>query len=128
MKRLLATVLTLAFLALTATAYAQIWRVTSRLGSRYSSQTTTGSCRVTRQSLLGTATIGCGLTGGTAVVRYPFKLRSGCGPTVSPTVDFLGTAPTVSTKSSDGTIGVAAHFSGQGHTVISLVSISYYCG
>jgi hypothetical protein len=128
MKRLLATLITLAFLAVTASAYAQVWRVSTRLGSRYSSTVTTGSCRVARQKLLGTATVTCGATGGTAVVNYPFALRSGCGPTVSPSVDFVGVAPSVSTKSSGGTVGVAARFNGSGRTIISLVSISYYCG
>jgi hypothetical protein len=128
MKRLFATIVTLAFLALTATAYAQVWRVSTRLGSKYGSEATTGSCTVTRQPLLGTATIGCGASGGTAVVRYPFTLRRGCGPSVSPTVDYLGGAPAVASKSSNGSVTVAARFSGQDRTVISMVSISYYCG
>jgi len=128
MKRLLATVITLALLAVTASAFAQTWHVSTRLGSRYGSTVTTGSCRVTRQSLLGTATINCGAAGGTAVVRYPFSLRAGCGPTVNPTVDFVGTSPVVSTKYSDGTVAVGVHRSGAGKTIISMVSISYYCG
>jgi hypothetical protein len=128
MKRVLVALITLSVLAVTASAFAQTWHVSTRLGSRYGSKTTTGSCRVTRQSLLGTATINCGATGGTAVVRYPFTLRAGCGPTVNPTIDFVGTAPDVSTKYADGTVSVGVHRSGAGKTIISLVSISYYCG
>jgi hypothetical protein len=128
MKRLLVALITLALLAVTASAFAQTWHVSTRLGSRYGSKATTGSCRVTRQSLLGTATISCGAAGGTAVVRYPFTLRAGCGPTVNPTVDSVGTTPGVSTTYSDGKVAVGVHRSGAGQTVISLVSISYYCG
>jgi hypothetical protein len=128
MKRLTAAVTTLAFLALAASAFGQIWHTSARLGSRYGSAATTGSCRVTRQSVLGTATIVCGSSGGTAAVRYPFTLRHGCGPSVSPTVDYLGGAPTVSATSSKGSVTVAARFSGQDRSVISLVTIAYYCG
>jgi hypothetical protein len=128
MKRLLAAVITLALRVVTASAFAQTWGVSTRPGSRYSSAAITGSCRVTRKLLLRTATVACGAAGGSAVVRYPFALRSGCGPTVNPVVDFSGTTPAVSAKYSDGTVGVAVRRSGQGKTVISLVSISYYCG
>jgi hypothetical protein len=128
MKRFLAILLTLAFLAVTTNAFGQVWRVSTRWGSRYSSEATTGNCGVTRQPILGTATISCGAGGGTAVVRYPFTLRSGCGPGVSPTVDFLGIVPTVSARFAKGTVSVAVHRAGKGKTVISTVSISYYCG
>jgi hypothetical protein len=128
MKRLTTAVITLAFLALTASAFAQTWSTSSRLGSKYGSQVTTGSCKVTRQPTLGTAMIVCGASGGTAAVRYPFTLRHGCGPSVSPTVDYLGSAPTVSARSANGSVTVAARFSGQDRTVISRVTIAYYCG
>jgi hypothetical protein len=126
-KRLLTAATMLALLAVTASAFAQTWSQSTRPGSRYSSAATTGSCHVIRQPQLRTATVACGAAGGSAVVRYPFAMRSGCGPTVNPTVDFSGITPTVSAKFSDGTVGVAVHRSGQGKTVISLVSISYYC-
>ena len=127
MKRLLAAVITLVLLVVTASAFAQTWSVSTRPGSRYSSAAITGSCRVTRQLLVRTATVSCGVAGGSAVVRYPFALRSGCGPTVNPTVDFTGTTPAVSAEYSDGTVSVAVRRSGQGRTVLSLVTVSYYC-
>src|SRR5690348_17002210 len=117
MRRLLTAILTLTLLAFAASAFAQTWHVSTRLGSRYGSAATTGSCVVTRQPLLGTATIGCGAAGGSAVVRYPFSLRSGCGPAVSPTVDYVGASPVVSAKFSDGSIAVALRRSGTGRTV-----------
>jgi hypothetical protein len=127
MRRLLTAILAFALLVFAASAFAQTWHVSTRLGSRYGSEATTGNCRVTRQPLLGTATIACGAAGGAAVVRYPFSMRSGCGPTVSPTVDFVGVTPVVSTKYSDGTVAVGVHRTGTGKTVISMVSVSYYC-
>jgi hypothetical protein len=128
MKRLIAPVITFAFLALAASAFAQIWHVSTRVGSRYTAPSTTGTCKVTNQPLFGTAEISCGAAGGSAVVHYPFTLRSGCGPTVSPTVDSLGATPRVSAKTADHKVDVAVRVSGRGKTFISLVSISYYCG
>jgi hypothetical protein len=126
MKRLTAAVITLAFLALTASAFAQIWNVSSRVGSRYTAPSTTGSCKVSSQPLLGTATIYC-RSDSSATVHYPFTLKQGCGPTVSPTVDWLGTQPGVSAKTTDRKVDVAVHVSGRARTVISLASISFYC-
>ena len=126
MKRRIAALTTLAFLALTASAFAQIWHVSTRLGSHYASPSASGSCRVTDQPLFGMASITCGATGA-AVVHYPFTLRPGCGPNVSPTVDFLGRTPNVSAKTSNHKVDVAVRVSGRGKTVVSLVSISYYC-
>src|SRR5438477_5725715 len=60
MKRLLITILTIAFLALAATAYAQQCGMTTRIGSNLASKATKGPCTVARSKLLGTATLHCG--------------------------------------------------------------------
>lgn len=130
MKRLLIPFITIAFLAFTAVAAAQTWYSSSRVGSAYANTTVTGTCQVSKLKLTQTAKVVCGLSGGTAVIRYGFPaLPAGCGPGVSPTVDSTGTnvwanAVTLST----GKIRVTLHVSGAGAlAVISRVTIAYYC-
>jgi len=127
MKRLLITILTIAFLALAATAYAQQCGMTTRIGSNLASKATKGPCTVARSTLLGTATLHCGYGAGFAVARYGFTLPSGCGPGVSAHVDATGT-PSVGVTSVNGKVQVSVRITGPSETaIVSLVSIRYYC-
>lgn len=132
MKRLLIPLVTIAFLAFTAVAVADQsgWYMSSKAGSSYGGAAVTGSCKVGKVALTKSARVVCGLSGGTAVLRYGFAaLPAGCGPGVSPSVDATGTNVGVTAaKLANGNIRVSLHVTGAGAlAVISRVSISYYC-
>jgi hypothetical protein len=129
MKRLLIPILTVAFLAFTAMAAAQGCYMSSKAGAAFGSAATTGTCGVSKVSLTKSAKVGCGLAGGGAAVRYGFTLNDGCGPSVSPTVDWVGTPPAVSVANvAPGKVRVTVRVSGAAATtVISRVTVSYYC-
>jgi hypothetical protein len=127
MKRLVITLVTIAFLTLTATAVAQECRMATRIGSAWASQTTTGGCTTARNKLLGTETLRCGAGSGAAVVRYGFKLPDGCGPGVTAHVDAAGHT-SVGVSSGDGKVRVAVRVTGPyASATVSMVSINYYC-
>jgi hypothetical protein len=129
MKRLLIPALVIAFLAFSAVAAAQCCRMSSQSGAAFASATKTGSCTVAKVKLTKSAKVVCGLAGGTAAIRWNFTLPDGCGPSVSPTVDTVGTRTAVSVATgSDGKVRVTARVTGAGAvSVISSVSIAYYC-
>ena len=130
MKRLLIPLITIAFLAFTAVAAAQTCYWSSKAGASYASAATTGSCKVGKVSLTKSAKVVCGLSGGTAVLRYVFApLPAGCGPGVSPTVDATGTNVTATAVAlAKGKVGVNVRVTGAGAlAVISRVTIAYYC-
>ena len=130
MKRLLIPLITIAFLAFTAVAAAQTWYSSSKVGAAYGSAAVTGTCTVTKVKLTQSAKVVCGLSGGTAVIRYGFpSLPAGCGPGVSPTVDSTGTnvSATAATLST-GKVRVTLRVTGAGAlAVVSQVTIAYYC-
>src|SRR5438067_1837443 len=127
MKRLILALVTIAFLTLAATAVAQECRMATRMGSAWASQSATGGCSTARNKLLGTATLRCGGSAGTALARYAYKLPAGCGPGVSAHVDATGNS-TVSASSSDGKVHVTVRVTGPYvAATISMVTISYYC-
>jgi len=130
MKRLLIPLITIAFLAFTAAAAAQTWYSSSKLGASYSGAAVTGTCKVSKVSLTKSAKVACGLSGGTALIKYGFPaLPAGCGPGVSPTVDATGTnvSATAATLST-GKIRVTLRVTGAAAlAVISRVTIQYYC-
>jgi hypothetical protein len=129
MKRLLIPLVAIAFLGLTAVAAAQTYYMSSRAGSAYGGTTVTGSCKVGKISATKSAKVVCGLSGGSAVLRYAFAaLPAGCGPGVSPTVDATGTNVSAAAAPSSGKIRVSVRVTGAGAlAVISRVTIQSYC-
>jgi hypothetical protein len=124
MKRLLAPILTIALLAFCASAYA--CDMTVHAGSAFSAPTATGNCSVSK--VLKTASLSCGSGSGAATVVYAFKLPDGCGPSVSPHVDWTGAKPGVAVKTIRSSVRVTVRLSGPSRsTLISMVSISYLC-
>ncbi len=131
MKRLLIPLVMIAFLAFTAVAMAgttqEMW---SKAGSSYSGAAVTGTCKVSKVSLTKSAKVLCGLSGGTAVIRYGFpELPAGCGPGVSPVVDATGTNVSATAATlAIGKVRVTVRVTGAAAlAVISRVTIQYYC-
>jgi hypothetical protein len=129
MKRLLIPLITIAFLAFTAVAAAQTWDSSSKVGSAYGSTAVTGTCKVSKVKLTQSAKVVCGLSGGTAVIRYGFALPAGCGPSVSPNVDYTGANVSYGAATlTAGKVRVTVRVTGAAAlAVISRVTIQYYC-
>jgi hypothetical protein len=128
MKRLVALTLAGLALALPATALASHSETLTRLGSGYSSKSATGSCTVTRSTLLGTATLRCSGSTGSAIARYTFKLPADYSGSISPHVDTLIGSPRVGvSKPVAGVVRVTVRTSGPSRVVVAMVSASYYC-
>ena len=127
MKRLLVFLLAGTALAVPATALATHCETRSRLGSSFVSKAVSGSCTVSRSTLLGTATLRCSDSSSTALVRYAFTLPEGCTGTPSAHVDASGSYRVGVTKPTATSARLTVRTGVTGKVVISMASISLYC-
>ena len=122
--KILIPLLAMAALALPATAMAMQYAPTYT-GNKFASKTQTGACSA--KKVLTTAVLRCTGTG-SVTVRYPFKLKDGCGPSVMPSVVAVGDPFTYGARQGkDGAVQVWVRISGQGRLTISTVTLRYYC-
>jgi len=125
--KILIPLLVIASLALPATAMALQYQqyAPTYTGNKYAAKTQTGTCQARRE--LTTAVLRCSGTG-SVTVRYPFKLKSGCGPSVMPSVVALGDAYTYGARqTATGTVQVWVRIAGQARLTISTVTLRYLC-
>jgi hypothetical protein len=122
--KILIPLLALVALALPATAMAMQYAPTYT-GNKYASKTQSGTCSA--RKVLTTAVLRCAGSG-TVTVRYPFKLKAGCGPSVMASVVATGDSFTYGTRQgANGVIGVWVRLAGQARLTISTVTLRYYC-
>jgi hypothetical protein len=122
--KILISLLALAALAVPATAMAMQCAPTVT-GNKFASKTQTGTCAA--RKVLSTAVMRCSGTG-SATVRYPFKLKAGCGPSVMPSVVAAGGPFDSGTRvSADGTVQLWVRIAGQTRLTVSTVTLRYYC-
>jgi Na+/melibiose symporter-like transporter len=122
--KLLIPLLVLVALALPATAMAMMYAPTFT-GNKFGSKTVTGACGA--QKVLTTAVLRC--TGpGSATVRYAFGLKAGCGPSVTPSVVWVGDQPSYGTYvRKTGGVVLWVRTSGASRVTISTVTLRYLC-
>ena len=122
--KLLIPLLAMVALALPATAMAMMYAPTYT-GNKFASKTVTGACGA--RKVLTTAVLRC--TGaGSVTVRYAFGLKAGCGPSVTPSVVWLGDQPTYGTNlRKTGGVVLWVRTSGESKVTISTVTLRYLC-
>jgi hypothetical protein len=122
--KILIPLLTVVALALPAAAMAGLL-VPTKTGNMFASKTQSGTC--VAKKVLTTAVLRCSGSGA-VTVRYPFKLQAGCQPNVTPSVDWMGDAPTYGAKQTASNAFVLwVRTAGQSRVTISTVSLQYYC-
>jgi hypothetical protein len=122
--KLLIPLLLTVSLAVPATAMAMQYAPTYT-GNKFASRSQTGTCGA--RKVLTTAVMHCSGTG-SVTIRYPFKLKDGCGPNVMPSVVAVGDAFTYGARSGrDGSVQVWVRIAGRAQLTVSTVTLRYYC-
>jgi hypothetical protein len=122
--KILTPLVVIVSLALPATAMAMQYAPTYT-GNKFASKTQSGTC-VARKELT-TAVLRCSGTG-SVTVRYPFRLKAGCGPAVVPSVVALGDSFMAGTRQDKArNVQVWIRIAGQARLTISTVTLRYYC-
>lgn len=112
-------------LAVPATAMALCQYAPTYTGNKFGGKTVTGACGV--QRVLTTSVMHCS-GAGSVTIRYPFKLKAGCGPSVMPSVVAAGDNFAYGARSGkDGSVQVWVKLAGQGRVTVSTVTLRYYC-